>query len=65
MEVFGHFLNKRVGFDSGEIEDGESVDPVVNGRGKEDSFVVEVLLDFVEVVLGTGANCCGHKSEFL
>ena len=29
MKVFGHFLNERVSFDGGEIEDGEGIDPKV------------------------------------
>ena len=44
----------------GEFKDGEGIDPIVDGWGKEESFVVKVLLNFVEVVLRTGANCCGH-----
>jgi hypothetical protein len=62
VEVFGHFLNERVGFGGSEVEDGESIDPVVERRGEEKSFVSEVLLDLVEVVLGTGFNCCCHIS---
>jgi hypothetical protein len=29
MEVFGHFAQKRGGFDAREIEDGESIDSIV------------------------------------
>ena len=58
--MFGHFLNERSGLRGWEVKDGEGIDPIVNGWGKEESFVVEVLLDFVEVVLGTGSNCCCH-----
>ena len=46
-----HFLNERVGFGGSEVEDGESIDSVVERRGEEESFVGEVLLDLVEVVL--------------
>ena len=58
--MFGHFLNERGGLKGGEFKDGEGIDLIVNRWGKEESFVVEVLLDFVEVVLGTGSNCCCH-----
>ena len=51
VEVFSHFLNERVGFGGSEVEDGESIDAVVERRGEEDFFVVEVLLNLVEVVL--------------
>ena len=60
MEVFGHFVKERGGFDVGEVEDGEGIDPKVKRWGEEDSFVVEVLLDFCKVVHGTGTNCCCH-----
>ena len=49
--MFGHFLNERGGLRGGEVKECEGIDPIVNGWGKEESFVVEVLLDFVEVVL--------------
>ena len=65
MEVFGHFLNERGGLRGGEVKECEGIDPIVNGWGEEESFVIEVLLDFVEVVLRTGADCCGHILEFL
>ena len=58
--MFGHFLNERGGLRGGEVKECEGIDPIVNGWGKEESFVVEVLLDFVEVVLGTGFDCCSH-----
>ena len=58
--MFGKFLNERVCFDAVKIENGEGIDPIVDRWGKEESFVVKVLLDFVEVVLGTGANRCCH-----
>ena len=48
--MFGHFGDERVGFDAGEVEDGESIYPVFDGRGEEDSFVGYVLLDLVEIV---------------
>jgi hypothetical protein len=50
VEVFGHFGDERVGFDAGEVEDSESIDPVFDRRGEEDSFVGYVLLDLVEIV---------------
>jgi hypothetical protein len=50
VEVFGHFCDERVGFDAGEVEDGEGIDPVFDRRGEEDSFVGDVLLDLVEIV---------------
>ena len=50
VEVFGHFGDERVGFDAGEVEDSESIDPVFDRRGEEDSFVCDVLLDLVEIV---------------
>ena len=48
--MFGHFGDERVGFDAGEVEDGEGIDPVFDRRGEEDSFVCDVLLDLVEIV---------------
>ncbi len=48
--MFGHFGDERVGFDAGEVEDGEGVDPVFDRRGEEDPFVCDVLLDLVEIV---------------
>ena len=48
--MFGHFANERVDFNIGEFEDGKGIDPVFDGRGEEDSFVVEVLVDLVEIV---------------
>ena len=48
--MFGHFCDERVDFDAGEVEDGEGIDPVFDGRGEEDSFVCDVLLDLVEIV---------------
>ena len=61
MKMFGHFLDECVDFEGGQIEDGEFVSFVAEGRREEDSFVVKVLLDFVEVVLRTGANSCTHN----
>ena len=58
--MFGHFLNERGGLIIGKVENGEGIDSIVERSGKEDSFVVEVLLDFVEVLLGTGSDCCAH-----
>ena len=48
--MFGHFCDERVDFDIGEFEDGEGIDPVFDGRGEEDSFVGEVLVNLVEIV---------------
>ena len=50
MEVFGHFIEEGVGPKTVEVEDGEGIDPVFDGRGEEDSFVGDVLLDLVEIV---------------
>ena len=50
MEVFGHFIEEGVGTKTVEVEDGEGIDPVFDGRGEEDSFVCDVLLDLVEIV---------------
>ena len=50
MEVFGHFIEEGVGLKTIEVEDGEGIDPVFDGRGEEDSFVCDVLLDFDEIV---------------
>jgi hypothetical protein len=60
MEVLGHFLNERGHFIVSEFKDGEGVDFVVDRRGEEDSFVAEILLDSVEVVLGSGVNVGCH-----
>ena len=60
MEVFGHFLNERGGLRGGEVKECEGIDPIVNGWGKEESFVVEVLLDFGEQIFGCSSNCCCH-----
>ena len=65
MEVFGEFLNERGGLGGWEVKNSEGIDPIVKWWGEEESFVFEVLLDFVEVVFGTGADCCGHILEFL
>ena len=59
--MLGHFLNECVGLEGGQIEDGEFVGFVTEGSREEDSFVVEVLLDSVEVVFRTGANSCTHN----
>ena len=50
MEVFDHFIEEGVGPKTVEVEDGEGIDPVFDGRGEEDSFVGDVLLDLVEIV---------------
>ena len=50
VEVFGHFIEEGVGSKTVEVEDGEGIDPVFDGRGEEDSFVCDVLLDLVEIV---------------
>ena len=50
VEVFGHFIEEGVDPKTVEIEDGEGIDPVFDGRGEEDSFVGDVLLDLVEIV---------------
>ena len=63
--MFGHFLNERVGLGSCEAEERDGVNPVVESRNRGDSFAGEELLDFSEVVFGTGANgCCCHFLEF-
>jgi hypothetical protein len=64
MKVLGHFIDERGCFDVREIEDGKGIDPVAKRRNEEDTFVFEVLLDFCETVLGTGANCCCHNLFF-
>ena len=51
MKVLGHFVDKRVGCDVREIEDGKGINLTVNRRCEEHSFVTEVLLDFCEAVL--------------
>ena len=51
MEVFGHFIEEGVGPKTVEVEDGEGIDPVFDGRGEEDSFVGYVLLDFFEIFI--------------
>ena len=48
--MFGHFIEEGVDPKTVEIEDGEGIDPVFDGRGEEDSFVCDVLLDLVEIV---------------
>ena len=48
--MFGHFIEEGVGLKTVEIKDGEGIDPVFDGRGEEDSFVGDVLLDLVEIV---------------
>lgn len=48
--MFGHFGDERVGFDAGEVEDGEGIDPVFDRRGEENSFVGEVLTNLCELV---------------
>ena len=50
VEVFGHFIEEGVGPKTVEVEDSEGIDPVFDGRGEEDSFVCDVLLDLVEIV---------------
>ena len=62
--MFGHFIEEGVGLKTVEIKDGEGIDPVFDGRGEEDSFVCYVLLDLVEIVFLTGANCCCHNLEY-
>ena len=49
--MFGHFGDERVCLILIEVKDGEGIEPKVERSGEEDSFVFEVLLDFVEVVL--------------
>ena len=51
MEVFGHFIEEGVGPKTVEVEDGEGINPVFDGRGEEDSFVGYVLLDFFEIFI--------------
>ena len=58
VEVFGHFLDERGRFKVREFEEGEGIDLIVHGSDEVDSFVVKVLLDFVEVVLGSGSDSC-------
>ena len=65
VEVFGHFVEEGVGTKTVEVEDSEGIDPVFDGGSEEDSFVFDVLLDLVEIVFWTGANCCCHNLEFL
>ena len=50
MEVFGHFIEEGVGPKTVEVENSEGINPVFDRRGEEDSFVCDVLLDFVEIV---------------
>ena len=50
VEVFGHFIEEGVDPKTVEVEDGEGINPVFDGRGEEDSFVGDVLLDLVEIV---------------
>jgi hypothetical protein len=50
VEVLGHFIEEDISPKAVEVEDGESIYPVFDGRGEEDSFVGYVLLDLVEIV---------------
>jgi hypothetical protein len=50
VEVFGHFVEEGIGPKTVEVEDGEGINPGFDGRGEEDSFVGDVLLDLVEIV---------------
>ena len=48
--MLGHFIEEDISPKAVEVEDGESIYPVFDGRGEEDSFVCDVLLDLVEIV---------------
>ena len=48
--MFGHFIEEDISPKAVEFEDGKSIDPIFDGRGEEDSFVCDVLLDLVEIV---------------
>ena len=60
--MFGHFLNERVGLERFEIEECKGVDSIFKICGKEDSFVVDVLLNLFELISGCGFDCCTHNS---
>ena len=49
--MFGHFIEEDISPKAVEIEDGNGIDPVFEGRGEEDSFVGYVLLDFFEIFI--------------
>ena len=61
VEVTSHSLNKEVGLVGGETKESERERLVLNARGKDNSLVLEILLNLCELVLGTGTNNgCAH-----
>ena len=61
MEVTSHSLDKEVGLVGGETKESERERLVLNARGKDNSLVLEILLNLCELILGTGANNdCAH-----
>ena len=48
--MLGHFIEEDISPKAVEVEDGESIYPVFDRRGEEDSFICDVLLDLVEIV---------------
>ena len=58
VEVLSHLLDEEIGLVGGKAEEGERERLVLNARGKDNSFVLEILLNLCELILGTGANGC-------
>ena len=48
--MFGYFIEEDISPKTVEVKDGEGINPAFDGRGEEDSFVGDVLLDLVEIV---------------
>ena len=54
-------LDEEIGLVGRETEESERERLVLNARGKDNSLVLEILLNLCELILGTGANNgCAH-----